>query len=178
MLLLGYFLTVLNYICYCSSRFMKTKQLMLLFDLIAKILTIAALFCLGSFSGMYLFGVSMLTIIGANLKERYQKKWTLLFAIFQGLYIFILFAVFEGVPTILVFLTSTITLICNWWLKPQQMRIVGAWNSFLFLAYQISIKNWAGLLEILVILSNFSAYLKYKRLLKQRKQRRPKTTEA
>lgn len=36
-------------------------------------------------------------------------------------------------------------------------------NCFIYLAYQISIKNWAGLLEILVILSNLFAFLKYKK---------------
>lgn len=36
-------------------------------------------------------------------------------------------------------------------------------NCFTYLAYQISIKNWAGLLEILVILSNFFSFLKYKK---------------
>ena len=39
----------------------------------------------------------------------------------------------------------------------------GGLNSFLFLGYQISIKNWAGLLEILVIISNFASFLKYKK---------------
>jgi len=39
----------------------------------------------------------------------------------------------------------------------------GGLNCFIYLSYQISIKNWAGLLEILVILSNLFAFLKYKK---------------
>lgn len=31
-----------------------------------------------------------------------------------------------------------------------------------YLGYQLSIKNWVGLLEIMVIYSNFKAFLKYR----------------
>ncbi|MBO4643116.1 MAG: YgjV family protein, partial [Alphaproteobacteria bacterium] len=53
-------------------------------------------------------------------------------------------------------------LFCVWWLSPQKIRFIGGFNSFLYLAYQISIKNWAGLIEIFVIVSNFAAFFKNK----------------
>ena len=166
---LGYFFTFINYVCYCISRFVKTKQMMLFLDLIAKIFTIAGLYCLGSLSGAYLFCITFFLLIVANIKEKQKKRWVIGYWIFQGLYIFILGSAFEGISSVLVFTTSSITLYCIWWLPPQKMRIIGGWNSILYLLYQISIKNWAGLIEIAVIYSNFAAYLKYKKITKTEK---------
>ena len=162
LIFLGYLFTVINYICYCLSRFVKTKQMMLLLDLVAKIFTIAGLYCLGSLSGAYLFVITFFLLIIANIKEKKDKKWILGYLFFQGLYIIATCMVFEGISSILVFINATLNLWCVWWLPPQKMRVVGGLNSIFYLAYQISIKNWAGLIELAVIYSNFAAYLKYK----------------
>jgi hypothetical protein len=82
--------------------------------------------------------------------------------IFQSFYILTLIYQYDGLPSVLIFATSSVNLLCVWWLSPQNMRIVGGFNSIFYLFYQISIKNWAGLIEILVILSNALSYLKYK----------------
>ena len=97
------------------------------------------------------------------IKERLNKKWLFGYIFFQSLYLAILFYTYAGIPSILVVATVSVTLFCIWWLPPQQMRVVGGLNCFTYLAYQISIKNWAGLLEILVILSNFFSFLKYRK---------------
>ena len=157
----GYLFTALNYVCYCLSRFMKHKKMMLLLDLLAKILTIIGLYCLNSLSGAYIFIAVFFTLIVTNIKERLNKRWLSGYIFFQALYVVILFYTYVGWSSILVTLSSSVNLVCLWWLPPQQMRVVGGLNSFIFLAYQISIKNWAGLLEILVILSNLFAFLKY-----------------
>lgn len=163
MILLGYFFTVLNYGCYCLSRFMKHKKMMLLLDLAAKIFTALGLYFLNSLSGAYVFISVFFMLIVANIKERLNKKWLLGYIFFQGVYLVVLFYTYKGVSSILVVATVSVTLFCNWWLNPQLMRFIGGINSFTYLAYQISIKNWAGLLEILVILSNFISFLKYRK---------------
>lgn len=168
MILLGYFFTVLNYVCYCLSRFMKQKAMMLLLDLVSKILTVMGLYCLNSLSGAYTFAGVFFLLIVANIKERLNKKWLFGYLFFQSLYIVILIATYEGISSVLVFLSTSVTLICIWWLPPQQMRFIGGLNCFIFLFYQISIKNWAGLLEILVIISNFVSFMKYKKVAKNR----------
>lgn len=164
MIFLGYLFTVINYICYCLSRFVKTKQMMLLLDLVAKIFTIAGLYCLGSLCGAYMFVITFFLLIVANIKEKMDKKWTVGYLFFQGLYIFATYMVFEGIPSILVFINATLNLWGVWWLPPQKMRIVGGINSIFYLLYQISIKNWAGLIELAVLYSNFAAYIKYKKI--------------
>lgn len=163
MIFLGYLFTVINYAFYCASRFMADKKNILFMDLIAKIFTILGLYCLSSLSGAISFSITFFLLIAANIKERKEKKWLGLFILFQVLYTLTMVLQYEGLSSILVFITSTVNLICVWWLSPQKMRFVGGLNSFLYLLYQISIKNWAGLIEILVILSNLISYLKYRK---------------
>ena len=163
MIWLGYFFTAVNYECYCLSRFMRHKKMMLLLDLLAKVFTSIGLYCLNSLSGAYVFIAVFFMLIVANIKERLNKRWLLGYIFFQSVYLIILYFTYVGISSILAITTVSVTLFCIWWLPPQQMRVVGGLNSFTFLAYQISIKNWAGLLEILVIVSNFLAFMKYKK---------------
>ena len=160
MIFWGYFFTIINYVGFCASRFMKTKQQMLLLDLVAKIFTILGLYCLGSMTGVWSFVLMFVWLIVANIKEKYGKKWWLGFILFQILYFVILFYTYVDISSVLVFLSASIYLYCTWWLPPQQIRVIGGFNSFLYLAYQICIKNWAGLIEIFVIISNFAAFFK------------------
>jgi hypothetical protein len=136
---------------------------MLFLDLVAKIFTIAGLYCLGSLSGAYSFIITFFLLIVANIKEKYNQRWMPVYLLFQALYIVVvLFMAFEGVSSILVFINASLNLLCVWWLSPQKMRFLGGINSIFYLAYQICIKNWAGLIELAVIYSNFAAYLKYR----------------
>ena len=161
---LGYFFTVINYICYCSSRFVREKKWILTLDLIAKVFTIAGLYCLGSMSGALSFIIEFLILIVANIKERRaigKAANTLLYLVFAAAYVVILVTTFAGISSLLVFASCIITCTSNWWLPPQKMRIVGGFNSFIYLSYQLSIRNWAGLIEILVIISNFASFARY-----------------
>ena len=158
----GYFFTILCYILYCTSRFLRSKKNMLLMDLTAQLSTILALYCLGSMSGAFTFMVIFCSLIAANLKVRLDKRWTTGYIFFQILYLLILIFTYQGISSLLVFTTASISSFCNWWLAPQKIRFIGGCNSILFLIYQISIKNWAGLLEIIVMLSNFASYIKYR----------------
>ncbi len=163
MLFLGYFFTILNYACFCISRFMKRKKTMLLLDLLAKIFTSIGLYFLDSLSGSYIFIAVFFMLIVANIKERLDKRWLAGYIFFQSIYLIILWQTYVGISSLLVFTTVSVTLFCIWWLPPQKMRVIGGLNCFTYLAYQISIRNWAGLLELFVIASNFFAYLKYRK---------------
>ena len=163
MILLGYIFTVLNYLLYCISRFLHNKRDMLLMDLVAKVLTILGLDCLGSLSGAFAFIIILCSLIMANLKERLHYKWTGFYLIFQAAHIVSMILTYQGISSVLVFITSSISLFCNWWLSPQKLRFIGGCNSLLFLTYQVSIHNWAGLFELFVTFSNFGSYIKYRR---------------
>ena len=162
MVIFGYIFTVLSYLVYCISRFLHNKKDMLLMDLLAQTCTMIALYCMGSMSGVFSFLTIFFVLIAANLKVRLNKKWSILYICFQILYVLILIFTYRGISSVLVFTTATISSFCNWWLAPQKIRFFGGCNSILFLIYQISIRNWAGLLEIIVMCSNFAAYIKYR----------------
>jgi len=166
---LGTIFTVLNFVCYCLSRFMKEKKAMLLWDLMAKVFISMGLYCFDSLSGAYISMAVFFMLIVANIKERLNKRWLGAYLFFEGLYLTILYCTYIGISSILVVITDSVTLFCIWWLPPQKMRLVGALNGFTYLSYQISIKNWAGMLEIFVILSNFLSYLKYRTIRQLRK---------
>lgn len=162
-LYLGYLFTVFNYIFYCSSRFRRKKAKILGLDLLAKLSMILATFFLGSLSGSYSMMVSFTILIAANIKEKQGKRWPLGYAVFQAVLIAILVFRFEGISSVLVFLTSSVSLLSIWWLVPQKMRIAGMVTSVTSLLYQMSIQNYAGLLELIVITSNILSYLKYRK---------------
>ena len=162
-MILGYTFTVLNYLLYCVSRFCEKKYQMLTLDLMAKIAFIAGLFFLGSRSGAFSMLVTFCYLIAANIKERKKCKGTFGYILFQSILVCILVMAFEGISSVLVFLSASIALLSVWWLPPQQMRIAGSVGNVLTLLYQLSIQNWAGLCECIVIISNVTAYLKYKK---------------
>lgn len=161
-LLLGYIFTVFNYVFYCISRFCRKKYQMLTLDLLAKLSTFVALFFLNSLSGAYSMLVSFVILIVANIKERKNSEWLPIYVVFQLALVIIMIWKFAGISSVLVFVTSAISLLSIWWLNPQKMRIAGMATSISSLLYQISIKNWAGLLEIIVICSNVLSFSKYK----------------
>ena len=163
MIILGYIFTVLNYGCYCLSRFMKRKVVILTLDLIAKIFTALGLYCLNSLSGSYIYILTFIMLIVGNIKERANKEWIGGYILFQSLYFIILYETWAGISSVLVFLVATLKLFSVWFLPPQGMRFMGGINSWIYLMYQMSIKNWAGLLEIFSFLSNVLSYMKYKK---------------
>jgi len=169
MIIAGYVFTALNYLCYCYSRFVKEKKNMLLYDIFAKVFTVIGLYCLGSLTGAYNMIVSLTLLLTANLRERKSDGFIkglniTLYSVFETAYIAVMVFTFKGLPSVLITITSSITLLNIWWLPPQKMRLVGGFNSILFLSYQLTIKNWAGLLEIFVLLSNFTSYFKYRKM--------------
>ena len=161
--LLGYFFTVLNYAFYCSSRFCRKKYQMLFWDLLSKISFVTALLCLGAFSGAYSMIITFCYLVCANIKERKNCRWPLLYVFFQALLIFVMVWNFEGISSVFVVLSTSIALLSVWWLRPQKMRIAGITANVMTLCYNISLKNWAGLCELAVIASNLTSFLKYRR---------------
>lgn len=165
MVVIAYIFTVINYICYCVSRYCKSKSKMVSLDLLAKLSSIIALILLNSLTGGFNMLVSIILLVVIKIREKKElptKLNTILFILFCALYIVILVFTYSGVSSILSFTTSMLILIGLWYLKPQGMRKIGIVASVSCLSYMISIGNWAGLLEILVLFSNITSYLYYR----------------
>lgn len=167
MIYVAYGLTFINYVFYCSSRYMKKKEHMLLFDMIAKIVTTISFLLLNSKTGMFNMVLAFMLILYNYVEEKKETtsktQNIIVFSIATSIYIIILFLTYSDISSILVFTTSIISLISNQFLPPQKMRMAGIFNSILYLIYQLTLKNWAGLLEIIVIISNLTSWLKYKK---------------
>lgn len=162
----GYIFTILEYASYCFSRFFKNKKHMLMIELISAISAAIALYCFNSITGTYNMCLGFILLITASIKESknvYEYKYELfIYIIFQIGYILGLILTFSGIDSILIFIVGTVGLISIWWLSPQKMRVAENISSFIYLYYEISIKNWAGLLEIFVIFSNIFSFIKYR----------------
>lgn len=166
MTILGYILTIFNYIFYCGSRFCKEKKNMLILDIFAKIATILSFICFKSTTGAMVMILSITLLVVARYKEKKElSKFTLItiYALYIMAYICNMLFTYTGIASILVSLTAFITLTSIWWFNPQNMRKAGIITSIIYTIYQISIKNWSGLLEILVIIANILSYKKYKK---------------
>jgi hypothetical protein len=141
---------------------MKKKKDILYLDLFAKAFTIASLYLFGSATGAYNMCLTFIINIICYHKTKNEWKLSLLYWIFELILIIIFVNTYIGISSILVFITSSLTLMSNWWFSPQQMRLTAVLGSMLYLSYQISINNWAGLLEIIALGSNWLSYVKYK----------------
>lgn len=166
LVILGYSLTGLNYILYCTSRFCKEKKNMLLLDIFAKIVTIISFICLNSYTGVGVMIIQLILLFVAHCKETHTINKKLSISIFVGfmlMYLANAIFTYNGIASSLVTLTGILCMIGIWWLKPQNMRKLGLLISVIYLIFQISIKNWAGLLEICVLIANATSLIKYRK---------------
>ena len=159
---LGYGLTVVNYIFYCVSRYQRDKKNILFLDLFAKFCTVIALYCFNSLTGSYIMLLKFFIGIACYIKECKNYKLFGLYWLFQAVLIIIFWNTYVGISSVLIFVSSSISLFANWWLSPQYMRLCAVMAALFYLSFQISLANWAGLLEIVAISCNFGAYMKYR----------------
>ena len=163
---IGYICTILNCVVFSIGRFQRKKSRIVLFEFIAKLLSITSFFMFGSLTSGLSDIWSTVVLATANIKERrtFNKKTaSLMFAGYELVYILIFALTFKGISSILIFAVSTISLVSLWYLKPQNMRIAEILNSFIYLALQFSIGNFAGITEIVVIACNSASFCKYDR---------------
>jgi hypothetical protein len=162
--ILGYTLTIITYIIYCSSRFMKNKTTMLLMDASTKLINVVGLYCLSSLTGSVNMFIAIFVLVAASIKEKTYKKLIGFYIIFQVAYIISLVITFNGPASVLMFTASSLCLLGNWWLSPQGMRKTGIAANICYLTYQILIKNYAGLLELITLACNISSLVKYRKI--------------
>ena len=71
--ILGYVLTVFNYLFYCISRFKKEKHQILYIDIISKLFVIASLWVFNSMSGVYMVSIQLLLLFVVYYKTKKKK---------------------------------------------------------------------------------------------------------
>lgn len=160
---LGYGLTILAIVVYAAGLQLKEKWQIIVSQILARIFTVSSLLCFDSATGVWtsVIGFGVLTI--SYLREKYKKGFIPFYFIFESIYIYILINTFNGISSILVFVSSSLSLMALFWLREQPLRIVGLIKSCIYIVYNLSIKNWAGITELIIIYSYISSYVKYKK---------------
>ena len=167
MIYAGYALTALNYVLYCISRFQKNKRSILILDIFAKICTVLSFFLLSVKSGM----ISMLISLAAIIVFTIRDKNKIAYGVFFASYIACAVYTFTGLPEIILAISSILMLTANCFFEGQGIRFTGIIVSVLYLGFQISVKNYAGLLEIFVLIANIVSFIKYKRIEERKDER-------
>ncbi|MCQ2470059.1 MAG: YgjV family protein [Ruminococcus sp.] len=163
---IGYICTILNCIVFSAGRFQRSKKGILAFEFIAKALSVTSFFMFGSLTSGLSDIWSFVVLTTANIKERKNissKVSNWLFIAYEAVYVLILAFTFNGISSLLIFTVSTISIVSLWYLQPQNMRVAEIMNSFIYLALQFSIGNFAGITEFVVIGCNTASYCKYEK---------------
>ena len=163
---IGYICTILNCFVFSIGRFQRNKKSILAFEFIAKLLSVTSFFMFGSLTSGLSDIWSFVVLSTANVKEHKQFSTTVsnwLFIFFESVYVLILSFTFNGISSLLIFTVSTISIVSLWYLEPQNMRVAEIMNSFIYLALQLSIGNFAGITEFVVIGCNTASYCKYEK---------------
>lgn len=146
---------------YCVSRFQKSKKAILTLDLIAKILTIMMFFFFSAKTGIFSEMIGLSVLIIANIRVREGKKCKQLYYIYMLIYTGVLILTFDGLSSLLCTAVAMISVTSNWWFDPQKMRIADIIICALMFVLDMSIGNYAGFTELIIMTCNIVSFKKY-----------------
>ena len=161
-LIMGTASTVSVCIIYCISRFQKSKKAILTLDLIAKILTILMFFFFSEKTGIFSEMVGLTVLIAANVRERREMTLKWLYFAYMTVYFIILLFTFDGVSSVLCTAVAMLSVTSNWWFDPQKMRIADIVICCCMFVLDMSIGNYAGFTELIIMTCNIISFRKYK----------------
>ncbi len=165
-MILGYTFSIINYLFYGLGRFMKKKSAILIFCLLSLLAAAISCYFFNSLSGYYLLLTQIIVTLLAYIKEKkaFNKFWQ--YGIYIIAQIFITAAIiytFQGISSILCYISVSIGIFSIWWLNEQQIRGSGVAICFFAFLYNMSIKNYIGVLELVIIAMNIISYCLYRK---------------
>lgn len=163
--IIGQVLTLISYIIFYWSRFLKSKNALLISEIIIKIICIVAFIFLGSASGIInsIFGIVRNTT-GIFVKNKNIKIKHISLVLLLLLLTIIQFTQYEGINTIFVYVCAVINALGIIVLKEQGQRITGAIGGTFYFLFQIAITNWVGAIcELGTIISQLTSWFKYRK---------------
>ena len=166
MIVVGYLFSTLNYILYCIGRFTKKKSAIMLYCLFALVMAGISNYCFGSLTGSLTLFVQIPIVFLSYCKEKKpMQKRTMIFVYSLAVLAttIILATTFKGLSSILIYVAANLSIYSYWWMSEQQLRVTGVFIGVLFFLYCMSIRNYMGFMELLVILSNIVSYAVYQR---------------
>ena len=164
-MILGYTFSIINYAFYGIGRFMKKKSAILAFCLLSLLAAAISCYFFNSLSGYYLLLTQIVIVLLAYIKEKKPFPKVVQYAIYVAAQLFITLATiftFQGISSIFCYISVTIGILSNWWFNEQKIRNCGVAICFFSFLYNMSIKNYIGVLELAIMIMNIVSYCIYK----------------
>jgi hypothetical protein len=121
------------------------KLIILRGNLISSTFSLISYICLTAYDGVIDCIVTILRLLTIYFKEKYNKKFKVLFVIFLLCYCLVFFR-YSGVQTILLFLGAMCSFVPKWISKDvQKIRAGALCANILMIFYNIAIDNYAVL---------------------------------
>ena len=163
-LILGQILTLVSYLIFWISRFLKSKNNILLLDNISRLFAIIAFIFLGTYDGIKnTLYVILRNVLGQVTNKKKQKYKIITFLLMLILIILMYSLNFSGISTICVGICGILnlygTIMCN----EQGIRIFGMIGSVFYTLFMFFTNNIVGTIcEIICFAVMLISYLKYK----------------
>ena len=167
-LILGQLLTLISYLIFWISRFMKEKNSILILDNISRIFAIIAFLFLKTYDGIKnTLYVILRNLLGQFTNAKSKKSKNIVFYIMFLTLILMYSFDFNGISTICIAICGILNLygviMCN----EQGIRICGMLGSFFYMSFMFFTSNITGLVcEIICFLVMFVSYYKYNKVKK------------
>lgn len=164
--ILGQFLTLISYIIFWISRFIKNKNNILLYDNISRIVAIVSFVCLGTYDGIkYTIYTILRNVMGQLTNEKIKNYKNIIFFIMLAILVLMNSFSFNGVATICILICGTLNLygviMCN----EQGIRMFGMVGSLFYNSFMFITGNIAGVVcESICFCVMLASYIKYKNI--------------
>lgn len=168
--IIGQILTLISYLIFWFSRFLKTKNNILLLDNISRIFEIIAFVVLGTYDGVKnTLYVILRNILGQATNKKDKKYKIITFSVMLILIVIMYSFNFNGISTICIGICAILnlygTIMCN----EQGIRIFGMIGSGFYTLFMLFTNNIVGTIcEIICFAVMLISYLKYKKKVEER----------
>ena len=163
--LIGQILTLISYLVFWISRFIKRKNNILFLDNVSRILAILAFAFLGTYDGIkYTVYAIARNTLGQITNNKSKKNKFTIFMIMLILLILMYSFNFNGVSTICIVVCGILNLYGVVMCKEQGIRIFGMLGSAFYMAFMFVTGNIIGTIcEIICFFVMLASYLKYRK---------------
>ena len=144
----------LAFIAHCIDWFFcykyKDKSRILQCNMLSSTMSIIICLILGAYAGAISSLVTLLRIVVIYYKDKYNKKWYVLFIVFCLLYMTVLFDN-QGIWVILLWLSNYVIFIPKWFSKDtQKIRIGGILTCLMIIPYEWYIQNYVTMVLVII----------------------------
>lgn len=167
---LGQLLTLISYLVFWISRFIKSKNNILLWDNISRIFAIIAFICLNAYDGIKnTIYVILRNVLGQITNKKEQKYKIITFLSMLVVLVLMYSFNFNGMSTICIAICGILNLYGTIMCDEQGIRIFGMIGSAFYATFMLLTGNIIGnICEIICFIVMLISYLKYKNINKNK----------